>query len=100
MFLFNLNSSLNESKILHVDIQTSGFTIPSKSVAFVNYIPDLIPSKAEIISCRIIGLEGSFDDGYISIIPANNRYFAALNTSDNERTYTSATLRVYYLQAK
>ena len=31
---------------------------------------------------------------------ANNRYLTALNTSDNERTYTSATLRVYYLQGK
>ena len=95
-----LNSNLDESKILQMDINTIGFTIPSRSIALVLYDQNLIPNGAKIISCNILKLEGSYDDGYISIIPANNRYFTALNSSDNERTYTSAKLRVYYLQTK
>ena len=92
-----LNSNLDESKILQVDINTIGFTIPSRSIALVSYDQNLIPNGAKIISCNVLKLEGSYDDGYISIIPANNRCFTALNSSDNERTYTSAKLRVYYL---
>ena len=83
-----------------MDINTIGFTIPSRSIALVSYDQNLIPNGAKIISCNILKLEGSYDDGYISIIPANNRCFTALNSSDNERTYTSAKLRVYYLQTK